>query len=182
MVSMFELIELSDKEIEVLYRWKTEEKQHELYSCRPVNSVGTYEEFYNRTVKGLEDKTRKHLVLRNGENNDILGELNGFDYNPRNHSMEFGYYVPAVNRHKGYGGIMIRLFIDEAFQDTKYELNKVYATTAGNNQASKGVLEKTGFKLDGRNREHYWIDGERYDQYVYSLLRREWEEVRLINT
>ena len=48
---MFELIELSDKEIEVLYRWKTEEKQHELYSCRPVNSVGTYEEFYNRTVK-----------------------------------------------------------------------------------------------------------------------------------
>jgi [ribosomal protein S5]-alanine N-acetyltransferase len=179
---MFELIQPSGKEIEVLYGWKTEEKHHELYSCRPVNAVGTYDDFFNRTKKWLEDENRTYLILRNKENDDVLGEINGFDYNPRNHSLEFGYYIPAAKRHKGYGGIMIRLFIDKVFQDTKYELNKLYATTAGNNQASKGVLEKVGFKLDGRNREHYWIDGKRYDQYVYSLLRREWEEVRLITT
>lgn len=36
------------------------------------------------------------------------------------------------------------------------------------------LLKKLGFQLDGRMREHYWINGQKYDQLVYSLLKNEW--------
>jgi RimJ/RimL family protein N-acetyltransferase len=172
---MYELVQPSPEMIKVLYKWTVEEKHHELYTCRPVNPIEPYEEFYNKTLSRLEDENRKHFVLRNMEK-ELLGEIKGFDYNPRNNSLEFGYYLPQENRHKGYGEIMIRMFIDKMFDH--YKLNKLYATTSGNNQASKGVLEKIGFKLDGKNREHYWIENKKYDQYIYSLLQKEWESIK----
>ena len=171
---MLKLVQPSDEDIGVLYAWKLEERHHELYSCRPVAPVESFDAFFEKTRKRFDDADRVHRVLKCGETGEPLGEIKGFDYNPRNHSLEFGYYLPAKNRHKGYGGAMIRLFIDEAFNEARYALNKLYATTSGNNEASRAVLEKTGFRLDGRNREHYWIGGERFDQYVYSLLRSEW--------
>ena len=177
---MFELIQPSDEDIALLYNWKLEERHHELYSCRPVNPLGTYEDFYSKVKSRLADPDRIHRILRNKGSHELLGEVKGFDHNPRNHSLEFGYYLPARNRRKGYGEMMIRLFLDEVFAHPDWELNKVYATTSENNEASKGVLEKIGFTIDGKNREHYWIDGKRYDQVIYSLLRDEWEGIRLL--
>lgn len=52
-------------------------------------------------------------------------------------------------------------------------INKIYATTADNNEASKKILLKNDFKVDGRNREHYWIEN---DQLVCSLLKSEWKD------
>ena len=172
---MYELIQPSDDDIKLLYSWKIEEKNHESFSCRPVNPVGTFEDYYNKTIKRLDDINQIFMVFVNRKTNEVLGEIKGFDYNPRNHSIEFGYYLPTQNRKKGYGETMIRLFVDKTFDDVRYDLNKLYATTSGNNEASKGVLEKIGFKIDGKNREHYWINGRRYDQFIYSILKKEWE-------
>jgi RimJ/RimL family protein N-acetyltransferase len=174
---LLELVQPSSDDIKELYKWKIEEIHHELYSCRPVNPIGSFEDFYTKTINRLEDKDRIHRILVDRTSNEILGEIKGFDYNPRNHSLEFGYYLPIKNRRKGFGEIMIRSFIDAVFSDKAYELNKLYATTSGNNEASKGVLAKIGFKLDGKNREHYWVDNNRYDQFIYSLLKKEWEEI-----
>jgi len=176
---MFNMFQPSDDDIKVLYTWKLEEQHHELYSCRPVAAMEAYDAFFDKTKTRFGDADRMHRVLKNGETSEPLGEIKGFDYNPRNHSLEFGYYLPAKNRNKGYGKIMIRLFMDEAFRSARYELNKLYATTSGNNEASKAVLERIGFKLDGKNREHYWIGDKRFDQCVYSLLKSEWREISL---
>lgn len=172
----YRLVQPSDAEIKVLYAWKTEEPNHELYTCRPVNPVGAFEGFHDKTLAGFDDSGRIHRVMIDAETKEPIGEVRGFDYNPRNRSMEFGYFLPGKNRHRGYGEIMIRKFIDEVFSDSRYSLNKLYATTSENYGASIGILEKTGFRLDGKNREHYWIADERYDQCIYSLLASEWEK------
>jgi ribosomal-protein-alanine N-acetyltransferase len=167
----------SPDDMKTLYKWKIEEPHHDWYSCRPVHPFGTFEEFYKKTLDRLIDPARMHRILVDNENNELLGEIKGFDLNERNHSMEFGYYLPESKRGKGYGKIMIQLFINEVFTESQMNLNKLYATTSGNNERSKQVLERTGFNLDGKNREHYWIGSKRYDQYVYSLLRNEWDEM-----
>lgn len=51
---------------------------------------------------------------------------------------------------------------------------KIYATTSSKNYPSMKLLETYGFKLEGRLREHYWINDNKYDQLVYSLLKKEW--------
>ena len=104
-----------------------------------------------------------------------VGKIGLFDYNPRNRSAEFGYYLPKSNRGAGNGSRMMKLFLKKAFADETLALHKLYATTSSGNAASNGLLQKFGFHLDGRLREHFFVGGEKYDQMIYSLLRTEWE-------
>ena len=94
-----------------------------------------------------------------------------FDYNTRNQSKEVGYYISPSFRGKGLGFLMLSLLITRALSD-ECGLNKIYATTSSDNIQSIGLLEKTGFILDGRLREHYWIKENKFDQLHYSMLQK----------
>lgn len=157
-----------------LYRWITEEKNTELFTCRPVPPPLSWEEYASKMEQEPSlPGVRSYVLTRAGI---PLGRIRMSDYNPRNQSAEFGYYLPEQNRGRGYGTVMAGLFLAKAFQDEELPLNKLYATTSSGNLPSCGLLRKLGFSLDGRMRDHYWIGGRKYDQMVFSLLKREWEE------
>ena len=157
---------------EELYRWNTEEKNTELFTCRPVPPPLSWEEYTSKMERGPAPGVRSYVLTRAGT---PLGRIRMFDYNPRNQSAEFGYYLPEQNRGRGYGTAMSELFLAKAFQGEDLPLNKPYATTSSGNPPSCGLLQKPGFSLDGRMREHYWIGERKYDQMIFSLLKREWE-------
>jgi RimJ/RimL family protein N-acetyltransferase len=137
----------------------------------------SFDEYSYKILKSIADEKQKIYVLIKKETYDNpLGKITLFDFNPRNHSAEFGYYIPSFNREQGLGIIMLSKFIEKTFSDDKLNLNKIYATTSSWNTPSIKLLEKFNFKLDGRLREHYWIDEDKCDQLNYSKLRREWNE------
>jgi len=173
----YELILLTYKNLRELYNWNVTEKHYDKYTCRPLKSQKTYEEYANRMLGSITNiKDKNYILVKKINNNVPLGKIQLFDYNPRNHSAEFGYYLPEHNRNKGIGSIILAQFIKLSFEDSDYNLNKLYATTASNNIPSIKLLEKFGFRLDGKLREHYWINGNKYDQCVYSMLKSEMEE------
>ncbi|HEY9647249.1 MAG TPA: GNAT family protein [Chroococcidiopsis sp.] len=101
-----------------------------------------------------------------------VGRFRYFDRNPRNRSAEFGYTVNPQWRRQGIGTQMLTLAMDELFSTT--DLNKLYCQTAAFNQPSIKLLEKLQFHRDGVLREHHELDGQLWDDYVYSKLRCEW--------
>jgi Acetyltransferases, including N-acetylases of ribosomal proteins len=173
----YRLAPLSERHIAVLHQWNVEEAHFECYTCRPPEPRRSLEEYAERIRQEVLAKKLRIYILTEKENGDApLGKITLFDWNPRNHSAEFGYYLPAESRGRGLGAVMLAEFLKISFPDDELKLNKLYATTSSNNLASVKLLEKFDFKLDGRLREHYWIGESRYDQLVYSVLRREWEE------
>jgi ribosomal-protein-alanine N-acetyltransferase len=48
------------------------------------------------------------------------------------------------------------------------------------NRASQRVLEKTGFKLEGTCRKTNFVRGVWTDNYLYSILREEWKEPKIL--
>lgn len=174
-IEHYKLVPLSKEHIRMLFDWNINEKHFEQYTCRPVKLSQSLDEYGSKMLKSIsEGKDKNYVLIKKGENKP-LGKIRLFDFNPRNHSAEFGYYLPRCNRHKGLGAIMLLKFIETIFLDDTLNINKMYATTASNNNSSIKLLEKFGFKLDGSLREHYWIDGIRYDQLNYSMLRSEWD-------
>lgn len=170
----YQLILLSKEYLRELYNWNIAEKHFEQFTCRPLISQKSYDEYINKMMDSIDSIKEKTYILVKKDNNSIpLGKIKLFDYNPRNHSAEFGYYLPKHNRNKGLGSILLGQFIDISFANSDYKLNKLYATTASNNIPSIKLLEKYKFSLDGRLREHYWIDESKYDQCVYSILKSE---------
>jgi hypothetical protein len=65
-----------------------------------------------------------------------------------------------------------RLTLGHAF--TSMECNRVEALATLGNKASRGILEKTGFTLEGTLRQYEWARGKFQDQWIFSLLKEEW--------
>lgn len=173
----YQLLLLEEQHIPTIYQWNMEEKHLEHYTCRPVHQIETLEEYTAKTLTAISESRKVIYVLVKADDFDKpLGRIVLFDINVRNHSAEFGYYLPEYNRGTGLGTIMVQKFLQISYCDETLNLNKIYATTSSNNQLSIKLLEKHGFKLDGRLREHYWIEETRYDQLIYSMLRNEWME------
>lgn len=171
---IYQLLLLTEQHIQTVYNWNIAEKHFKYYTCRPLKPCQSFEEYTSKTLKAISERKQIiYVLVKRGDCNKPLGKITLFDLNTRNHSAEFGYYMPDNNRGHGLGSIMLSKFIKTSFEDYELNLNKIYATTSSNNYPSIKLLEKYGFKLDGRLREHYWINENRYDQLIYSLLKQE---------
>lgn len=172
-----DLIEITDTDTHihrVLYRWDQEETDRSLFTCRPVQELPQWDIFMESLAHRLTRGSLRIFVLWDNQAKVPLGRVTVFDYNPRNHSAEFGYYLPPGNRHHGYGKAMLQRFVSFMFSDSIWPLNKLQATTASGNIPSTRLLQGLGFHLDGVMREHYWFSSIVQDQHCYSLLEREW--------
>jgi RimJ/RimL family protein N-acetyltransferase len=92
--------------------------------------------------------------------------------------LEIGYALVPSERGKGYCTEATKIMVDYLFlsRDTM----RVQASTDARNLASQKVLEKAGFKKDGTMRKYFFLRGELRDVYVYSILREEWEEPKIL--
>jgi [ribosomal protein S5]-alanine N-acetyltransferase len=105
----------------------------------------------------------------------LVGRFSYFNLNLRNHSAEFGYTIHPQLRRRGIGTKMLSIAISHLFLTTT--LNKLYCQTAAFNIASIRLLEKLNFHQDGVLREHHELDGKLWDDFIYSVLRREWRGI-----
>ena len=63
-------------------------------------------------------------------------------------------------------------------QSLKLELMKQFDNPS--NLEVQSVLEKAGFQREGTMRDESFDRGELRDYYLYSIIRREWEEPRIL--
>jgi ribosomal-protein-alanine N-acetyltransferase len=92
--------------------------------------------------------------------------------------MEIGYIVVPNERKKGYGSEAVKIIVDYLFLSK--DLVRVQAITGVDNFASHRVLEKAGFTKEGIIRKSAFIRGEWKDGCLYSILREEWKEPKIL--
>ncbi|MGA3193134.1 MAG: GNAT family protein [Candidatus Bathyarchaeia archaeon] len=92
--------------------------------------------------------------------------------------LEIGYSLVPSERGKGYCTEATQLMVDYLFlsKDTM----RIQAQTDPRNVASHKVLEKVGFKNEGTLRKSFFLRGEWRDAYIYSILREEWKEPKIL--
>jgi len=79
---------------------------------------------------------------------------------------------PEFRRH-GYGSEAARALIDYAFDE--FRLHRVFAVTAGGNEASARLLKHLGMRLEAHYREHALFQGEWDEELHFAILAREWQ-------
>ena len=92
--------------------------------------------------------------------------------------MEIGYGLIPSERRKGYCTEAVNIMVDYLFLSKN--IVRIYALTNVNNVASQKVLEKAGFKKEGVIRKSEFIRGEWRDRQLYSILREEWKEPKIL--
>jgi len=92
--------------------------------------------------------------------------------------LEIGYAIIPSERGKGYCTEAVKIMVDYLFlaKDTA----RIQAHTDTRNKASQKVAEKAGFKKEGTIRKAMFIMGEWRDLFLYSILREEWKEPKIL--
>jgi RimJ/RimL family protein N-acetyltransferase len=86
-------------------------------------------------------------------------------------SAEIGYWIAEPFWGKGIAASALVAMTDYAFKHFKF--NRLFAGVFEGNDASIKVLEKAGYKLEGKLRKAVYKDGNFLDEHIYSILREE---------
>jgi RimJ/RimL family protein N-acetyltransferase len=89
-----------------------------------------------------------------------------------------GFALISSERGKGYGTEAIQLMVDHLFL-TK-NVVRIQVTTDVSNVASQRALEKVGFAKEGTMRKYFFAKGNYRDHFLYSILREEWKEPKIL--
>jgi len=92
--------------------------------------------------------------------------------------LEIGYALVPSERGKGYCTDAVKTIVDYLFLSR--EVIRIQACTDTRNLGSQKVLEKAGFKKEGTLHKYLFIRGEWRDAYLYSILREEWKEPKIL--
>jgi RimJ/RimL family protein N-acetyltransferase len=97
---------------------------------------------------------------------------------PMGKTLEIGYSMIPSERGRGYCSEAAQIIVDYLFLSKEAPL--VQATTHIRNKPSQRVLEKVGFKREGIMRKRFFIRGEWTDIVLFSILREEWREPKIL--
>ena len=94
-----------------------------------------------------------------------------FQYDVYRKSAELGYWLGEPFWRKGIATLAVQAITVYAFR--RFDLERIYAAVFGWNMASARVLEKAGYRLEGRFRNAVFKDGRITDQLMYGIVRKD---------
>lgn len=116
----------------------------------------------------LNQKPESNFVIANGA--EAIGGI-GLVPQADVHrlSAELGYWLGEPFWGKGIASQAVGIFTEYAFAN--FDLVRIYAFVFEWNRASARVLEKAGYRLEGRLEKSVIKDGQIIDQFLYAILR-----------
>jgi len=118
------------------------------------------------------EKRRFFVEKKDGTKIGVVGTF------PVPDSIEIGFTLISNHRGKGFGTEAVQILIDYLF--LARNLIRVQAHSDLRNVASQKLLSKVGFKKEGVVRKSMFIRGEWRDLALYSILREEWKEPKIL--
>lgn len=122
----------------------------------------------------LADDEWSMLTIAGSDDTTILGDL-ALRPTWGGRSIEIGYTLAPAAWGKGYALEAVEALVDHLWADPT--VTRLSAMLHPDNVASEQVLERTGFRFEGRTRLSYWVADDNTDDLLYGLTRadrREW--------
>lgn len=129
--------------------------------------------FTNRVYwaqRSVSSGTALPLFLVRRKDNTLMGAitLDNIRRGPAQ-SGSLGYWTGEPFARQGYMREAIHAVVHQAF--TRMDLSRIEAACLPENAASRGLLEKTGFKYEGVAQSYLQIDGRWRTHVLYAALR-----------
>ena len=100
---------------------------------------------------------------------ELVGQVSLQNVNPTMLTGEIAYTICPTARSKGTGTEAVRLLTKLIFENSR--LRRLFAHVHVENLASRRVLEKNGYALEGVLRQHFIVNGQPTDEALYAILR-----------
>ncbi|RPJ28355.1 MAG: N-acetyltransferase [Chloroflexi bacterium] len=135
----------------------------------PHKSVEETYQIVGQMLKHWEAGSAYPYAITRKDSDTLLGMI---AMHPDGPKLAIGYVLARPHWGKGYVPEVARAIIDWAFQQPS--IDRVYATTDVENDASRRVLEKVGMHCEGILRKyiiHPNISNAPRDSYIYAITK-----------
>jgi ribosomal-protein-alanine N-acetyltransferase len=122
-------------------------------------------EAFKRTEKS---QGRQEFTIVRREDNMPVGRILFRRLNAFNRSVELQIMIDPEERRKKHALNAIKILGKYLFSTRG--MNKLYMQMSAENSFGIKLVESLGFRRDATLRHHYFINGEFYDGYIYSVL------------
>ncbi len=153
----------------LLQRWRLEPSIQRFQPLTEVSLAQLRAELANNRVDDLyrgRGEKFQWVVLADGQ---PAGWITLVVTNWEHGLAELGYALSTAQQGRGLMPQALGQLLADLFYRTRLE--RIEARCAVDNRASLRVLEKLGFRREGRLRSYFVLHGRRVDNYLYSLLR-----------
>ncbi len=112
------------------------------------------------------------LAIADADTREFLGGIGLYRVNLRHGHAEVGFWLTPAARGRGIATRAVRLITDWAFDDAGFD--RVELTTTPDNDATRALALKLGFKEEGTMRQRNFERGRRVDVVMFAVLKDEW--------
>lgn len=102
-----------------------------------------------------------------------IGSMGYHAINAANKKAAIGYWLAEDFTGKGVMTECMKVLISYGFKELG--LNRIEIECFTSNTKSRAVAERLGFTLEGVLRKSHVVNGVAEDNYIFSLLKEEWE-------
>jgi len=121
-----------------------------------------------------ERKRRRSMVLGVFVGEELAGTVGLHFIEWFDRCAELGYWIGSHAEGRGYVTRAARCMLGFAFGPAG--LNRLVIRCAVENERSKRVAERLGFRREGLLREAHWVAGRFLDQHLFALLSHEYDK------
>lgn len=104
---------------------------------------------------------------------EVLGDL-ALHMSEDGRTAEIGYTFFSENWGHGYATEALDALLGYLFDVLK--VVRVFGMLHPDNPASAMVMERNGFLFEGHTRSSFWLNDEVSDDWIYGLLRSDWDD------
>jgi ribosomal-protein-alanine N-acetyltransferase len=137
-------------------------------------SISDAEKLIHSVKESYKKQTGINWAIIENDSNSFAGYFGFFRLIPEHCRAEIGYALKPEYWGKGYMYETINRMVRFGFNEMK--LHSIEANVNPENEKSKKVLEKIGFKKEAYFRENYLFDNKFLDSIIYSLLEKDLTE------
>lgn len=125
----------------------------------------------------IDQDDRLDLAVTERSTGAWAGELAILDWSPEDRSCAFRIALDAAARDRGIGTEATRLVVDHVFEHLP--IHRIGLDVFAFNDRARATYAKVGFRTEGVLRDALRWDGAHHDIVLMSILRPEWEALRV---
>ena len=159
-------VEPSD--IDHLFLWENDPEIWHISNTTEPFSRFKLEQYVLSTDQDIFSSRQLRLIICLKENNQPIGSVDLFDFDPINHRAGIGILLDAASRGKGLASESLDLFIHYCFE--VLQLHQLYCNILPSNQPSLDLFQKKGFFKSGIKKDWVFINNNWCDELLFQLI------------
>ena len=159
---------LSTHDAQAIHNYASDKDVSRFIGWDLMKSLDETSEFVESMIERESAGTHLYASVALKSTQEVIGTVMIFNFDKQANQAEVGYVFHKDHWGKGYGTESLALVSDFAFESLG--LHKLHASVTAANIGSAHILEKNGYKLEGRLEDHYFIEDEYYDSLLFGKI------------